>query len=156
MQPVRHRPATSGLRMPDGRVVVDASSVPAVQDLYAMHRAELHRAMRSLLPSGVLRTGAEVTSVRHHAGGVAVEVAGGAPIEADLVAGETWGAGERFGILPLRDGRVYWFAVANLPVGTDVDAHAEVRRRFGGWHAPIPALLTATAPEAVLRWTSMI
>lgn len=67
--------------------------------------------------------------------------------------GETWGRGERFGIVPLKDGRVYAFAVANLPEGqhsTDGEL-AELRRRFGGWHDPIPALLDAVEPEAVLR-----
>ncbi len=183
---------SSGMRLPDGRVVVDASLVPAVADLYAFHRAALHRALRGLLPSGVLCTSTEVTTVRHHLNGVVVDVAGEPSIEADLVvaadglrsrtraaihpnyagpryagytswrgvtsvpvelagvAGETWGAGERFGILPLPDGRVYWFAVANLPAGSRVDGHAEVQRRFGGWHAPIPALLSTTAPDAVL------
>ena len=183
---------SSGMRLPDGRVVVDASAVPSVAGLQALHRAELHRALRSQLPTGVLRAGAEVTGVRTRGDGVEVEVADGKPIEADLVvaadgmrsrirttlhpehpglrysgytswrgltsepvdvdgvAGETWGPGERFGILPLRDRRVYWFAVANLPAGTRIDAHAEVRRRFGHWHTPIPALLAATPPEAVL------
>ena len=32
-------------------------------------------------------------------------------------AGETWGRGERFGIAPMGDGRVYWFAVAGAPRG---------------------------------------
>lgn len=68
------------------------------------------------------------------------------------MAGETWGRGERFGIAPLSDGRVYWFAVASVPRDWRVpDEHAEVVRRFGGWHAPIPALLAATSPETVLR-----
>jgi 2-polyprenyl-6-methoxyphenol hydroxylase-like FAD-dependent oxidoreductase len=72
------------------------------------------------------------------------------PVDVAGVAGETWGPGHRFGILPLRDGRVYWFAVANLPPDAQLDGHAEVLRRFGGWHLPIPALLAATAPETVL------
>jgi 2-polyprenyl-6-methoxyphenol hydroxylase-like FAD-dependent oxidoreductase len=63
--------------------------------------------------------------------------------------GETWGRGERFGILPLRDGRVYWFAVANSAPGLTGDAHAEVTRRFGGWHDPVPELLAATPPDDV-------
>ena len=183
---------TSGMRLPDGRVVVDAASVPIVQGLCALHRIDLHRALRGLLPAGILTTGVEVTGVRNLAGGAVVEVADGRSVEASLVvaadglrsrvraalhptyggprysgytswrgvtsvpvdlagvAGETWGRGERFGILPLRDGRVYWFAVANLPAGSRLDAHAEVRRRFGGWHDPIPALLAHTPPEAVL------
>jgi 2-polyprenyl-6-methoxyphenol hydroxylase-like FAD-dependent oxidoreductase len=70
------------------------------------------------------------------------------PVTLDAV-GETWGSGERFGITPLPDGRVYWFAVANTaPGGTGTE---EVDRRFRSWHDPIPALLDATDPDAVLR-----
>lgn len=67
--------------------------------------------------------------------------------------GETWGRGGRFGIVPLVDGRIYVFAVANAPEeqrSTDSEL-AELRRRFGNWHDPIPALLDAIEPEAVLR-----
>ena len=67
-------------------------------------------------------------------------------------AGETWGRGLRFGLAPLRDGRVYWFAVASMPAGTVLaDEYAEVRRLFAGWHEPIPAVLAATDAAAVAR-----
>jgi len=66
--------------------------------------------------------------------------------------GETWGRGERFGCVPLGDGRGYWFATASVPAGTvAADDHAEVLRRFGGWHDPIPGLLAATSRPAVLH-----
>ncbi len=76
--------------------------------------------------------------------------------------GETWGSGERFGYLPLRDGRVYWFAVANAAAdgsggseataaGSHGDGLASVRRRMGGWHDPIPRLLDATPADSVLH-----
>lgn len=74
------------------------------------------------------------------------------PVDVLGGAGETWGRGERFGYVPLTGGRVYWFAVASLPAGTRfADEHAEVRRRFGSWHAPILALVDGTDPAAVLR-----
>lgn len=64
--------------------------------------------------------------------------------------GETWGRGARFGIAPLKDGRLYWFAVDNAaehaPGGLDA-----VRARFGDWHDPIPALLAAADPDTVLH-----
>jgi 2-polyprenyl-6-methoxyphenol hydroxylase-like FAD-dependent oxidoreductase len=82
------------------------------------------------------------------------------PVPVTGAAGETWGRGERFGLLPLADGCVYWFAVANRPP-TPPDAAAQspagdgalttVRRTFGHWHDPIPALLAATAADAVLH-----
>ncbi|MFJ3905986.1 FAD-dependent monooxygenase [Streptomyces sp. NPDC090025] len=56
---------------------------------------------------------------------------------------ETWGRGERFGVTPLSDGRSYLYATATLPPGGAGagDPRAELRRRFGSWHDPIPALL---------------
>jgi 2-polyprenyl-6-methoxyphenol hydroxylase-like FAD-dependent oxidoreductase len=66
--------------------------------------------------------------------------------------GSSWGRGLEFGRMPLTGRRVYWFAVANTPEGHRFpDEYAEVRRRFGRWHDPIPALLAATPPERVLR-----
>src|SRR6516225_3028315 len=64
---------------------------------------------------------------------------------------ESWGSGERFGYVPLADGRVYCFATANAPEGADGGGLAGLRRRFAGWHDPIPALLEATDPGAVLH-----
>ncbi|MFF7775196.1 FAD-dependent oxidoreductase [Streptomyces tanashiensis] len=55
---------------------------------------------------------------------------------------ETWGRGERFGVTPLTDGRFYLYATAVVPAGIrSDDPRAELRRRFGSWHDPIPALL---------------
>ncbi|PVC94070.1 FAD-dependent monooxygenase [Streptomyces sp. CS014] len=59
-----------------------------------------------------------------------------------LPSAETWGRGERFGIVPLVDGRVYVYATAVAGPGTrPADHRAELVRRFGAWHDPIPALL---------------
>ncbi|MFI0975788.1 FAD-dependent monooxygenase [Streptomyces sp. NPDC021093] len=64
----------------------------------------------------------------------------------------TWGQGAEFGHIAFQDGRVEWHAVLNLPAGTRFDDPlAELRRRFDGWHDPIPALLRATRPGAVLH-----
>ncbi len=64
---------------------------------------------------------------------------------------ESWGRGERFGYAPLPDGRVYCYATANAPEGASDGGLAGLRRRFGGWHHPIPALLDAADPDTVLR-----
>ncbi|MFE3283918.1 FAD-dependent monooxygenase [Streptomyces sp. NPDC059233] len=65
---------------------------------------------------------------------------------------ETWGRGERFGTVPLADGRVYVYATAVAPEGyRPDDVHAELLRRFGSWHDPIPALLERIDPAAVLQ-----
>ncbi|MEU8435634.1 FAD-dependent monooxygenase [Streptomyces sp. NPDC029216] len=68
---------------------------------------------------------------------------------------ETWGRGARFGVTPLSDGRFYLYATAVLPAGArSGDPRAELRRRFGSWHDPIPALLDRVGrldPAEVLR-----
>ena len=56
---------------------------------------------------------------------------------------ELWGRGERFGYAPLPDGRVDCYATANAPEGASNGGLPELRRRFGSWHHPVPALLEA-------------
>ncbi|MFE2170583.1 FAD-dependent monooxygenase [Streptomyces sp. NPDC059447] len=64
----------------------------------------------------------------------------------------TWGHGAEFGHIAFSDGRAEWHAVLGLPPGTRfADPLAELRRRFHTWHDPIPALLDATRPDAVLH-----
>jgi 2-polyprenyl-6-methoxyphenol hydroxylase-like FAD-dependent oxidoreductase len=72
------------------------------------------------------------------------------PVPVGEVA-ESWGRGERFGYVPLPDGRVYCYATANAPEGAPGSGLAGLRARFGGWHDPIPALLDAADPGAVLH-----
>ncbi|WP_398865848.1 FAD-dependent monooxygenase [Streptomyces stephensoniae] len=83
--------------------------------------------------------------LRHagEAGWRAVLPGGGPPAR---TATETWGRAERFGIVPLVDGRIYVYATAATGPGPrpgtkPADHLAELTRRFGGWHDPIPALL---------------
>jgi len=65
---------------------------------------------------------------------------------------ETWGRGERFGVVDIGFDEIYWFAVADAaPGGTDGDVRAELRARFGGWHAPVAAVLDATPADRILR-----
>ncbi|MEV5322199.1 FAD-dependent monooxygenase [Streptomyces sp. NPDC052687] len=64
----------------------------------------------------------------------------------------TWGRGAEFGHITFADGRAEWHAVLNAPPGIrHPDALDAVRRRFAHWHDPIPALLDATRPDAVLH-----
>ncbi|MFD6158362.1 FAD-dependent monooxygenase [Nocardia sp. NPDC060256] len=73
------------------------------------------------------------------------------PAEPITGLGETWGRGERFGYTPLSGGRVYCFAAANMPADTTGGGLAELRRRFGTWHDPIPSLLAFAEESAVLK-----
>ena len=67
--------------------------------------------------------------------------------------GEYWGAGERFGVVPIGFGETYWFAVAEAPVdGSDgPDPKAELLERFEGWPRPAPQLVEATPDNDIIR-----
>ncbi|WP_051828376.1 FAD-dependent monooxygenase [Streptomyces bicolor] len=71
----------------------------------------------------------------------------------EFASHETWGPGRIWGSHPLKDGRVYAYAAAMTPAGERApdDEKAELLRRFGDWHDPIPAILAAARPEDVLR-----
>lgn len=74
------------------------------------------------------------------------------PVDLSGEAGESVGHGRRFGIAPLADGRVYWFAVANMPQNAIfADERATVGQMFTGWHSPIAELIAATPAEEVHR-----
>ncbi len=67
---------------------------------------------------------------------------------------ETWGAGQRFGILPMGGGRICWYATRNGPA-SQPDApegrKEEVLGLFRDWHHPIPALIEATEQAAIMK-----
>jgi 2-polyprenyl-6-methoxyphenol hydroxylase-like FAD-dependent oxidoreductase len=56
---------------------------------------------------------------------------------------ETWGTeGRRFTVLPLEEGRLYCYATASAAPGLrHDDERAELKRLFGDWHQPIPAII---------------
>ncbi|MFF8712995.1 FAD-dependent monooxygenase [Streptomyces sp. NPDC015184] len=66
---------------------------------------------------------------------------------------ETWGRGALWGTQPLKDGRIYAYGAAVAPAGARAadDEKAEMTRRFGDWHDPIPAVIAAAEPDQVLR-----
>ena len=69
-------------------------------------------------------------------------------------ASESWGRGTRFGLVPLSQGRTYWFATQNAPEGQlcrPEDRKRVVMELFRGWHDPIQAVLNATPNTAVLQ-----
>ncbi|MFF9089789.1 FAD-dependent monooxygenase [Streptomyces sp. NPDC014991] len=71
----------------------------------------------------------------------------------EFASHETWGRGRIWGTHPLRDGRVYAYAAAMTPAGERApdDEKAELLRRYGDWHDPVPAVIAAARPEDVLR-----
>ncbi|MFE5892891.1 FAD-dependent monooxygenase [Streptomyces sp. NPDC056468] len=72
---------------------------------------------------------------------------------AQFASHESWGRGRIWGSHPLKDGRVYAYAAAITPAAGRArdDEKAELLRRYGDWHDPIPAILAAARPEDVLR-----
>ncbi|GAA3167518.1 FAD-dependent monooxygenase [Nonomuraea salmonea] len=64
--------------------------------------------------------------------------------------GETWGAGQVFGITPQEPGATNWYAAVATPEGHR-ETLDELRARFAGWHDPITRLLAEADEEAVLR-----
>ncbi|WP_433269909.1 FAD-dependent monooxygenase [Actinosynnema sp. CS-041913] len=168
-----------GVRNPKGRAStrVDAS---AFEHVVAVHRADLHRVLRSALPERCLVTSTEVTSVDEldadlvvaadgirsriraalfpafpepvYAGTTAWRSVTTARFPRDLEISQTLGPGSEFGVLPLGDGRVCWYAATVAPAGGRADDELGlVRELVGDWHRPIPDLLAATPPDTVLR-----
>ncbi|GGT74503.1 FAD-dependent monooxygenase [Streptomyces lateritius] len=87
-----------------------------------------------------------------HSGSTVLRAVTHGPVELTTDFEITWGRGAEFGHIAFEDGRAEWHAVLNSPPGIrHADPLAEVRRRFRGWHQPIPRLLDATRPEAVLH-----
>lgn len=66
---------------------------------------------------------------------------------------ETLGCGQRMGLFPLSDDRLLWFASAVRPEGEldGPDVLDDLRRRFAGWHDPIPRILAGADPDSILR-----
>ncbi|WFR73993.1 FAD-dependent monooxygenase [Prescottella defluvii] len=65
------------------------------------------------------------------------------PADLSGEAGETWGTGLRFGIAPLADGRVYWFAVATMPEHEQAeDEFARVQQLSAAGTRPSPSCST--------------
>src|SRR5262245_58495380 len=66
---------------------------------------------------------------------------------------ETWGSGRRFGVVPLANHSVYWFATSDAPAGESDGPGLKKRLQnaFAGWHAPIVRILYATDEAAIIR-----
>jgi 2-polyprenyl-6-methoxyphenol hydroxylase-like FAD-dependent oxidoreductase len=65
-----------------------------------------------------------------------------------------WGRGGEFGAFPLREGRVYWFAVQNRPA-SDADSSsglkADLMRTFSDWPALVTGAVEATDESSIIR-----
>ena len=77
--------------------------------------------------------------------------AGSVPLPRDGT--ETWGRGARFGLGPATGDRIIWYAMWNATAGgtDDGDTATLLRKLFGAWHDPIPAIIEATPKTTLIR-----
>ena len=71
---------------------------------------------------------------------------------------ESWGPGRRFGVVPLSNHRVYWFATLNAKYNDSVMRNAtpkDLGEYFKGFHFPIPQLLERTRQDQLI-WGDII
>ena len=71
----------------------------------------------------------------------------------DISIQDFWGAGERFGCVPIRPELVYWAAAQALPLyeaKPTADMRNEVEKLFAQWPEPVSAIIRAT-PENAIR-----
>ncbi|MFK7845990.1 MAG: FAD-dependent monooxygenase [Rhodothermales bacterium] len=75
------------------------------------------------------------------------------PFKGRAKYGEYWGRGARFGIFPLTDNRLYWFATHTEEQGQHAPfgERAYLLELFGRWCSPIADLIEATEEEEILR-----
>lgn len=67
---------------------------------------------------------------------------------------ETWGTKGRFGMVPLPDNQVYWYALINARQGDPLLASytaEDLHRLFKNYHDPIPNLLLSTQPQDIIH-----
>lgn len=69
---------------------------------------------------------------------------------------DTWltvGVGLQLIASPAPEGLVYWAADtpgSDMPAGDSPDSRDVIRSLFGGWHDPIPSIIEATPPDALI------
>jgi len=71
-----------------------------------------------------------------------------------IPAGVAWGFGARFGFMPIRNGRVNWFAGIKAPAeirGVIPGHQHEVLQHFRSWFDPVPAVIAATDDADIIR-----
>jgi FAD-dependent urate hydroxylase len=71
-----------------------------------------------------------------------------------IPSGESFGHGSLFGVARLNGSQAYWWASARRAESEGDEPTVEkasLLRAFAGWHEPIPELIAATPPEAIVR-----
>ncbi|MEK6480730.1 FAD-dependent monooxygenase [Catalinimonas sp. 4WD22] len=76
----------------------------------------------------------------------------------DHQATETWGRNGRFGIVPIGNGKLYWFATANAPEQDrrmQTFGVKELTAHFKTYHAPVGEILSRTQDEQLI-WNDIV
>ena len=73
------------------------------------------------------------------------------PLYAEGNITEAWGKGERFGIMPIGNGKVCWYAARNQPDTAAPQSKADILEHFRDWHPPIAEVIAATPDSAIVR-----
>lgn len=135
--------------LPNGRVEVQFSGGNTIQTHALIVADGIHSAIRQQLVT---------TSKPRYAGYTCwrgIIDAGHLHLDA---ATETWGKGARFGIVPLAENKVYWFACLNAPEN-DPAMRAktvdDLKGDFQDFHAPVQEILSLTRNEDLL-WNDII
>lgn len=71
-----------------------------------------------------------------------------------ISGGESLGRGSLFGVARLNGSQAYWWASARRAESDGAEPESEkasLLLAFSGWHAPIPELIAATPPGAIIR-----
>ena len=80
--------------------------------------------------------------------GISIDVPKSVPSNTAI---ELHGGGRRFGIGPVGDGRIGWWAAANAPLPDHFpDAKTELLRMFENWYRPAVELIESTNPHVIL------
>ncbi len=80
--------------------------------------------------------------------------AGGTDLVADMSIQDYWGRGQRFGIVPVGRGKVYWAGALAVPVREAVgrvDLKVELSALFGGWADPVAKLIAHSHADAIRK-----
>ncbi|MFD7624907.1 FAD-dependent monooxygenase [Streptomyces sp. NPDC059851] len=149
---VRYGAAVTGIDSPDGSPLVRTTAGELSADV-VLAADGIHSSLRrQYFPGhpGLRYSGETAWRTVLPAGDVPSAVGAGQPPRP--ATAETWGRGERFGIVPLGDGGLYLYATAVVPEGyRPADVRAELLHRYGTWHDPVPALIDRIDPAAVLQ-----
>ena len=74
------------------------------------------------------------------------------PLVDEIAVQDTWGLGERFGVVPITRNKVYWaggIAQADIDPARDKSNKEELLSIFQGWPGPIPTIIEGTPESAI-------